>query len=933
MISTTLLLLIVPLFLLIVVVGILVSRRGDSETTSRRFPLFVLWAAAGLLAVIVLANLLISLAGAGILSYSLLYFLLPFVLVVTTGMLVRRRGNPETAGRRFLLFVVWAAAGLMAVNVLANWLIPTGGYGTVTVPSIAGLLALILLHLREFPRLGGRDRSLVLLALILFVGLAAVPISTAIRAGETLQQGTGYFVWAILAVSGLLAIAWGVGKRYPTALGLLVLGCLALFNGLELTALPVLAEPPAWQPALSVAVYTTLPALVVATVAILAASGLRLLLPAAASEPLSPGAQLWRLTLAALVLAAYLVTFAWMWLWDGTNDGLRGLAMLMVSGLAAAAAALVLALSTTGWRRWAGVVFPILVVGTMQATASNAWQGVDNPTLIVTERRAARIEQAVESYEEETGSYPDKLEALVPGKMWRVPLPMILPGDTWCYQGGEDYYRLGSIYRDHWSAPSITVRVYASAGAPPERSWSCDEKLAELQPQYDLARPGAGPTPEPLPTGPVPAERVSIQPVISAPSLAVGDWSPDGAYLIFGLTAYSDAQTEVELHFLEAATGEVCRASEPAWTAGERSDGVREHVAWLPDGRLLYVSEGGETVAMTPCAEGAEPLTDRYPVPFTGAPSFDEQSRRVLLKSEEAYWLMDGNSLEVKQIAGIRPTGLESPWAWYDWSPGGERLVISLLNDPEGDNGGTLFIVDVATAEVERTLSLEDASMANLSVAEWLAPQKLLVHGGLLEIDIGSDPPQTTDLLRDVFLLDLAYPADISSMDSLPNPAGEGYYLGIRANHPRNQSVYLYTSETGDVQVFEHDTHTLLFFPDGEWMALPQWEDEPSYRDEYELVWIERPGETGRLAVEGHTPRDHPQLFPTYLPASSQLVVGSSQGVSLVSVPDGETVAFWELSGGSGYGIRIVPAQDGTALAVVASGAGLYHISLPPSDE
>jgi len=149
--------------------------------------------------------------------------------------------------------------------------------------------------------------------------------------------------------------------------------------------------------------------------------------------------------------------------------------------------------------------------------------------------------------------------------------------------------------------------------------------LAGLQPQYDMAGPGAGPTPEPLPTSAVPGERVPIEPVIAAPSLAVENWSPDGAYLIFGLSAFSNAQSEVDLHFLEAATGAVCRASEPAWAAGERSDALRGHFAWLPASSQLAVSSSqgvslvsvpdGETVAFWELAGGSGYWTRIVPSP------------------------------------------------------------------------------------------------------------------------------------------------------------------------------------------------------------------------------------------------------------------------------------------------------------------------------
>jgi hypothetical protein len=419
-----------------------------------------------------------------------------------------------------------------------------------------------------------------------------------------------------------------------------------------------------------------------------------------------------------------------------------------------------------------------------------------------------------------------------------------------------------------------------------------------------------------------------VEPALRAPSLSVGSWSPDGTYLVFGLTAFANAQTEIELHFLSATSGEICRASQAEWIADERSDGLRQQYAWLPDGRLLYVSQAGEMVAMTPCAVDVEALSGRYPVTFTGAVSFDS-SRWVLLKSEDGYWLLDGASLEARPVPGIRlDPGLPTPWVGYAWSPGSKRLAISQM-DGQDTPGATLFIVDVNTAALERSVRLEDASEENMPFVEWLSPDVLLLQSGLTLVDLRGDSPRLTDFIEDLLLLDVDYPTDFSSMDAVPDPSGDSYTIGVRLNHPRNQAIYLYAAETGQVEVFEHDRDTLVFFPGGEWIALPKWEDEPSYRDEYELLWADRPGVAERLVVEGHTPREQPQLFPRYLPASSQLVFSSSQGVSLVSLASGKTVAFWELAGGGGYGSRIVPTPGGEALVVVAGGDGLYYIPLP----
>lgn len=863
---------------------------------------------------------------------SLVHVGVPALLIITAGWLIRRRGNPETAGRRFLLFLVWVGGGFLAAMLTENWLLPQPavGYTTLLAPAVAAVIAMLYLHLPAWPTLRRWEKALTVFALILVAGTAALLVATGLVGEGWRRPERALLLLAIVSISGFLALAWTLGRRRPLPLGLLAAGGLALFNGSGMGELPLPAQaPPGWLPALSVAAYLGLPALVVGAAAALTHAALD---PRPATGEHGPAVwapALGRLALAGLLLAGLAYTLVWVWIWDGTDDGLRGYGLLAISNLAAIAAAIVIGMTAAGWRRWTGLAFAALVIGGVFGIVMNLGNTLTPHT--VTEARAARLQAALERFRAKTGRYPADLGALVPGEVWWLPKPMILPDQKWCYEGGPDYFRLGAVYREHWSTPFLEMRVYASAGDPPATLWDCDEQLAELKPKYDLAYQPA-PTPIPLPTSVVPVQRITVQPVLRAASLSVGRWSPDGAYLVFGLTRFDGGQVEVDLHFLKGATGEICRASEPRWTAGRNSDGLGDHHAWLPDGRLLYVSEAGRMMAFSPCADDAEDLTTRHAAPFTQVVSSDERNGRVVLRSADAYWLLDGATLEARPVSGISPGSSGAGWTGYAWSPGGERLAISRLDEPAARDGATLYIVDWATAAVERALLLEDASEASLPIVEWLARDELLTLGGALRLmDLRADPPTVTDLVGDVFWLDVAYPADFSSVDVLAASAGGGYYIGARVNHPRHQAAYLYASETGQVQVFGHDVHTLLFFPGGRWMRLPKWEDTSTERDEYELVWMDQPGQTRRLVVEGHLPRSHPQIFPRYLPATSQLVVSSSQGISLISLPEGRTVRFWELASG-GYSSDVYPSPREDALVAAVAGDGLYYLPLPPGE-
>ena len=478
------------------------------------------------------------------------------------------------------------------------------------------------------------------------------------------------------------------------------------------------------------------------------------------------------------------------------------------------------------------------------------------------------------------------------------------------------------------------MRVYASAGNVPDSNWVCDEKLAEMLAQNEKGL-NTAPAATSQPTSVVSLQRTTVEPILQANGLAMGDWSPDGEYLVFGPTRYTGElkePVEIDIQFLNANTGELCGAGKNKWKAGERSDGLHNHYAWLPDAHFLYVAEAGEMVMFNPCMEGIEDLTNRFPVKFTQAVAFDGTNGRVLLKNQESYWLLDSTSLEVQEIPDVTPTSIEYQVDRYGWSKEGDRLAISKMNGQDASQGATIFIIEAASGNAEISIPLVGTSeYVDAPIVDWLNRDEILVQfaDSLTVMDLRSDPPKTTDLVRDVFLLDLSYPIDFSGMDFVRNPVGDGYHIGVQVNHPHNQDAYVYNLQTGQVRVFQHDTSTLFFFPDGQCMRLLKWEDTPTYRDEYEMVWMDQPTEEHRLILEGHVPRSHPQIFPRCLPGSSQLVFSSSQGISLVSIPDGETIRFWELAGEVSVASQVFPSPLGSALVALADGDGLYYIPLP----
>jgi hypothetical protein len=102
----------------------------------------------------------------------------------------------------------------------------------------------------------------------------------------------------------------------------------------------------------------------------------------------------------------------------------------------------------------------------------------------LTEERAERVTQAIETYYAREGHYPQDLRQLTPWYALSLPGPVIIYGQEWCYDGGEDYYRLGYVYREHWSDPRLIGQIYKTKGEVPDLHGMCEEEVVALQKRY-----------------------------------------------------------------------------------------------------------------------------------------------------------------------------------------------------------------------------------------------------------------------------------------------------------------------------------------------------------------------------------------------------------------------------------------------------------------
>jgi hypothetical protein len=193
------------------------------------------------------------------------------------------------------------------------------------------------------------------------------------------------------------------------------------------------------------------------------------------------------LSLAALLLTATLRDLHRLTIWANTLGDTGDLVgfSLFISILAATASGLMLSATLSERTKWAAVGYTLLATALMFAVSTRA-RRIDPYEL--TEKRAGRVVQAIKRYHALSGRYPGDLADLTPRHALWLLGPVVIYGQDWCYDGGDDYYRLGYVYREHWREPPTRLhftapigRIYQARGEVPDLPGICEEEIAALQ--------------------------------------------------------------------------------------------------------------------------------------------------------------------------------------------------------------------------------------------------------------------------------------------------------------------------------------------------------------------------------------------------------------------------------------------------------------------
>jgi hypothetical protein len=866
-------------------------------------------------------------------STAMLLSVIPAALVVLAVAIARNAGPQETADNRYLLLLEFITLGILVFLTAFQFLPPSiqqpiFWVSSLFLPVIFGLVVLILVNLPKIRQLQKWERVLILLLSLVNAGIIAYYL---------LKDGYSTLLEAAPPVIVTLIVAWliqGRPSRWVWLLPGMVVLLWWLYNSGRSALLVNLPQPLLFTLGLAMALA---PALTVATISVFVHTGIGMLRFSYLAADLGIGVSkrariegILRLLMASILLALIVYSIYWTSIWDLTSDGLGGLMILYLAVIVAIACGMLMSLRAAGWGRLVGIAFAVIVGISVLAGFQAGW-GVNFKTM--TEQRAAQIAQALDRFHAREDRYPQNLTELFPRDLLYVPRPVMFQSEDWCYQGTANEYTLAAFFHEYFGMP-VSLKVYASGGSTVGQPLPCQERLAEMQSKYDWTNAPATRVMEPTPTPSAaqleqmktPISRESLAPVFaSQESLLPFRWSPDGKWWFFRVPEPGEKQ--VRLYFFDAAAGRVCPV-EQTFAYARFSDGYPS--AWLSDDRLLYL-DGSETPTIfTPCQTGVVKLKVPSGIVLTQVAAADPISGRVLLRSAEDYWLLQPGSDEVLKIPGVQPTIYEAHWDNAAWDPVGSRLAISHLNSREPKDGSTLYIIDPITAQVTYSQKMDLASAQSAPFIEWVSKEAILINGpnALFLSDFHSNPPRQIDVMKEFFNLELKFPDQISSNASILSSDGNGYHLAVWANHPNNQDLYLYHAENGQISVYQPKDQAVLIFPDGQSTPMTKIEGTGQVQDILSLYWVDSNQVPVDIKVNGHQPRGYPRLDVHYLPGTSQLLLDSSNGVSLVSVPDGKLLHFWQTGSGGSSTPYLTISPDGKTALSIAEGEGIFQIPL-----
>lgn len=391
------------------------------------------------------------------------------VFVFMAPWLNRSESLPRSAGTGLLLLLAACAAALAMLNI-AIWASPYGreisssptAYGML--PVLVALLVTTISKGKDITHLWVEKPVLISALAILFLGLLGL-----------LWLADRIAVYIVVVLTAVTTLGWLVGTRaglsWLAVLSLVVTGWLIIFSGGTFFVFGI----------------GVLQWLKTGTQILTMLSGLlAIFLCAALLYPILRQPSILttrniasRLIMIVLLAVASSIPVFWDGIWSAAHARVYEDHLPFVEFIASLTAGAVLLIMLKGKRRLLGLAFWAAITTICVLALNLGW---NTSAVQLTERRAARVERAVASYKQANGEYPSRLEDLAPRYLLTIPPPVIVREGGWCYQGGKDFYRLGSIGGTFtYSQRDFQINLHAQAGNIPSGSWDCDQMLKMIK--------------------------------------------------------------------------------------------------------------------------------------------------------------------------------------------------------------------------------------------------------------------------------------------------------------------------------------------------------------------------------------------------------------------------------------------------------------------
>jgi hypothetical protein len=417
--------------------------------------------------------------------------------------------------------------------------------------------------------------------------------------------------------------------------------------------------------------------------------------------------------------------------------------------------------------------------------------------------------------------------------------------------------------------------------------------------------PSIGPVPdwlaeeEPTTVLPGDTEKIPLQPLLTAESITGIGWSPQGSYFAFSMVEKSDdPRSDREfavIQIFNPNTGEICQ-TDLRYLGGMRVN-TREMAAWLPDERLLAVMPDLTLAILNPCEPGYVEVGSGLIDHAIDIPSSTGSSDWILVRGETSFWIFDPTNHSLHKLEAVSANLPVRYWA--SWSPSGERLALVIPSEAAVN----LYIFDAATGIVEQVIPLDISPDNYPPMAEWVMEDQVFIwdhsEAGPVLVSVLSDGVDFTRVIPEYLgLNDLDYPNDINGMGVSTDADANRYFIVLYREFGDKLRVYVYDSSLEGSRELAYEENVILFEP-GRIHLLSRQDFAHLYEHElYDQLRLTDPElQPEPLTIQGHWPRRSNRLEVNLMPGRGEILISSSQGVSLVSLPGGEMLGFWELVG------------------------------------